>query len=290
VIPRILVKESLNLELWLKSYEGLKFQWLFCKFHEKNKKIGFSGIIFGWKNPWTRLTGLWTAPAQSTMDQQPLPLARAHRSSASGRSNGRGCRTRGGGGKGEHGGPGFRLTEAQKAVERRRIGGEGGGGESSGVGRSGLRNGARRSGGGEVGGGDAGAPFYRVGGGAERLGVGGERVVAVVHHNGGGGSHFGRGLTWVVVGSDKGGGCSGRYGSGRGARRRRAHAREAVAATAIIPGRKMNGWGPHVGERGRLAGWAESWNRANSRRKIILFKFLLNFGFGRTLENCTRRF
>jgi hypothetical protein len=60
VIPRILVKESLNLELWLKCYEGLKFQELFCKFLEKNRKIGFSGIIFGWKNPWTRFTGLWT--------------------------------------------------------------------------------------------------------------------------------------------------------------------------------------------------------------------------------------
>jgi hypothetical protein len=47
------VKESLNLELWLKSYEGLNFRGLLCKFPEKNKKIGFSGSIFGRKNPWT---------------------------------------------------------------------------------------------------------------------------------------------------------------------------------------------------------------------------------------------
>jgi hypothetical protein len=40
------VKQLLNLVLWLKSYEGLKFQGLFCKFPEKNRKIGFSGIIF----------------------------------------------------------------------------------------------------------------------------------------------------------------------------------------------------------------------------------------------------
>jgi hypothetical protein len=56
VIPRILVKQSLNLALWLKSFEGLKFEGLFCKFPKKNQKIGFSGIIFGPHRPgppWT---------------------------------------------------------------------------------------------------------------------------------------------------------------------------------------------------------------------------------------------
>jgi hypothetical protein len=79
-----------------------------------------------------------------------------------------------------------------------------------------------------------------------------------------------------------------------GAERRRACAREeAEVDAAIDSGRKMTGRGLHVGERGRRAGWAgqvESWNRANLRRKKILFKFLLTFGFGRTLENCIGRF
>jgi hypothetical protein len=73
VIPRILAKESQNLKLWLKSYEGLNFQGLFYKFPEKSQKIGFSGINFGRKKPWTRSTGLWTAPARSTVDRWPLP-------------------------------------------------------------------------------------------------------------------------------------------------------------------------------------------------------------------------
>jgi hypothetical protein len=42
--------------------------------------------------------------------------------------------------------------------------------------------------------------------------------------------------------------------------------------------------------RGEQAGREESWNQANIRRRKIHFKFLLNFGFGRILENCTRRF
>jgi hypothetical protein len=42
--------------------------------------------------------------------------------------------------------------------------------------------------------------------------------------------------------------------------------------------------------RREQAGQAKSWNRANSRRRKILFKFLLNFGLGRILENCTGRF
>jgi hypothetical protein len=75
--------------------------------------------------------------------------------------------------------------------------------------------------------------------------------MAVVHRNGGGGDCFRRGLTRVVVGSDERGGCSGRYGSGRGARRRHAHACKAAAVAMDIGlGRKTTGRGPRVSERG----------------------------------------
>jgi hypothetical protein len=90
-------------------------------------------------------------------------------------------------------------------AKRWRIGGEGSGRESSGAGRSGLKNGARRSGGGAVRGGDVGVPFYRIGGGAGRSGIGGEQAVAVVHHNGGGCGRFRRVSTRVVVGVMRGG-------------------------------------------------------------------------------------
>jgi hypothetical protein len=51
---------------------------------------------------------------------------------------------------------------------------------------SGHRERGRRGGGGA----DAEAPFYRVGGGAGRLGIGDERAAAVVHHNGDEGGRF----------------------------------------------------------------------------------------------------
>jgi hypothetical protein len=61
VIPKIVTKESLNLELWLKSYECLMFYGLFCKFPEKIGKLDFLELFLDKKNPWTRSTGLWTA-------------------------------------------------------------------------------------------------------------------------------------------------------------------------------------------------------------------------------------
>jgi hypothetical protein len=81
----------------------------------------------------------------------------------------------------------------------------------------------------------AGRASVRVARGSE-MGQGGARgsggrrgcsewVAVVACHNGGGGGRFGRGLAGVVVGSDEGGGCSGHYGSGKGAGRQCARTR-----------------------------------------------------------------
>jgi hypothetical protein len=161
-----------------------------------------------------------------------------------------------------------------------------------------------------VGGGDAGAPFYRVVGGAGRLGGKGERVAAVVLHDGGGGGRFGRGSARAVVESDEGG-CSGHFRSGRGCREVAcAHAHEAAVATSAFgPGRKttrrvgragpskgqgpmaVGGGGPIRGERGvGQPGWKERWAVAglnpepgeNSKRNYfqisIDFRIWQNFG------------
>jgi hypothetical protein len=63
----------------------------------KCQKSEFPGFVFLKKNPWTKSTSLWTAPARSNMDRRPLPHSGAHRSSGSGHSGAQGHRGRGGG-------------------------------------------------------------------------------------------------------------------------------------------------------------------------------------------------
>jgi hypothetical protein len=149
VILRILVKESLDLELWLERYRILKFWGYFldfskardlfgiifqiprsdCKFMDCGliskkprglsancPKLDFLGIVFLKENP-------WTAPAQSTVDQRPLPRSRARRRSASGRSGPREHRLRGGGEEGRVGEPNGGVAAAREVVEGRLTGG-----------------------------------------------------------------------------------------------------------------------------------------------------------------------
>jgi hypothetical protein len=63
----------------------------------KCQKKEFPGIILLKKNPWTKSTSPWTAPARSTVDWQPLPRSGAHRSLGSGHSGAQGHRGWGGG-------------------------------------------------------------------------------------------------------------------------------------------------------------------------------------------------
>jgi hypothetical protein len=85
-------------------------------------EIGFSGNCFPKENSWTESMSPWTAPAWSTVDWQPLPLSRVHRSSASGRSGARELRPRGG----REGGQADKLNggvaAAREAVEGRLTG------------------------------------------------------------------------------------------------------------------------------------------------------------------------
>jgi hypothetical protein len=86
VIPRILVKESLNLELLLKCYEGLKFQGLSYKFPEKIRKLDFLELFLDRKIRGLDPRGGGPWGARSTLDRWPLPRVGAHWSSASDRS------------------------------------------------------------------------------------------------------------------------------------------------------------------------------------------------------------
>jgi hypothetical protein len=91
-----------------------------------------------------------------------------------------------------------------------------------------------------------------------------------------GGDQLGR--CWGVMWG--GGGCSGHFGSGRGLLEvARAHAREVVVVASPV-------WAGEEEEANR--GRAES--GAGPEFKKNLFEFQLFLEFGRTLENCTRRF
>jgi hypothetical protein len=133
------VKESQNLELWLKSYEGLKFQGIFCEFLEKNQKVGFSGLFLDRKIHALGPRGCGQRGVRSTVDWQPLLRVGAHRSSASGRSGARELRPRGRGGEGRAGELNNGVTAGREAVEGRLTGsvmfgngGDGGGAQEQG--------------------------------------------------------------------------------------------------------------------------------------------------------------
>jgi hypothetical protein len=101
----------------------------------KCQKSEFPGIVFLKKNPWTKSPSMWTAPARSSMDRQPLPCSGAHRSSAFDRSGARELRPRGGGGVGRAGKFNDGVAAVREVVEGRLTGGgastQKGGGEGT---------------------------------------------------------------------------------------------------------------------------------------------------------------
>jgi hypothetical protein len=135
VIPRILVKEPLNLELWLKSYRGLMFQGLFCEFPVKIRKLDFLELFLDRKISGLSPRGCGPWGDRSTVDRRPLPRMEAHRSSASGRSGARELQPRGGGGEGRASELNGGVTVGQEVVEGHLTGsvGFGNGGDGDGA-------------------------------------------------------------------------------------------------------------------------------------------------------------
>jgi hypothetical protein len=124
----------------------------------KCQKSEFPGIVFLKKNPWTKSTSLWTAPARSTMDRWLLPRSGADRSSASGGSGARELRPRGRGGEGRAGEFNDGVAAVREAVEGRLT--DEGASAQKGGGEGTLRA-KRRSVGGVAVFTEGGAAFYR---------------------------------------------------------------------------------------------------------------------------------
>jgi hypothetical protein len=154
VIPRVLVKESLNLELRLQSYGEKNFRdlfvisgkWLgvfleiFLKIRGASCKYVGCGLIL------EKMRGLSAKCREMGFSRnyfvEEKPVDQVHRlmdCAGPVHHGARELRPRGGGGKGKHGGPDSGLTRAREAVERQHDDGEGGGGRAVDAGSLGAR-------------------------------------------------------------------------------------------------------------------------------------------------------